>query len=176
MDTGLLLIRIVVGVLFMGHGAQKLFGWFGGHGIEGTGGFFHSLGYRPGKAFATVGGLSEFFGGLCLALGFLTPLAAAAIIGMMFNAAMSVHVKNGVWVTNGGVEYPLVLATAAAAMAFIGPGAASLDNAFGWDLAGEQWGIAALAVGIGGGAIVDLYRRIAVREPRFRRRGIRSPA
>src|SRR3954469_2963634 len=122
MDTGVFLLRIVIGLFFAGHGAQKLFGWFGGHGIEGTGGFFHSLGYRPGKAFAAVGGLSEFFGGLVLALGLFTPLAAAMIIGVMFNAAMSVHVKHGLWVTEGGIEYPLVVAAVAAGIAFAGPG------------------------------------------------------
>jgi putative oxidoreductase len=176
MDTGLLILRVVVGLLLMGHGAQKLFGWFGGHGIEGTGGFFHSLGFRPGKLFATVGGMTEFFGGLFLALGLFTPLAAAAIIAMMFNAATSVHVKNGLWVTDGGVEYTLVIGAAAASIAFTGPGAASLDNAFGWDLAGEQWGIAALALGLLAGILSDVYRRIAVREPRLRDRGIRTPA
>src|SRR5438045_1260896 len=81
------------------HGSQKLFGWFGGHGLEGTGGFLHSLGYRPGKPFAALGGATELVGGLCLALGLLTPLAAIAIIAMMFSAAMSVHIGNGLWIT-----------------------------------------------------------------------------
>src|SRR5438874_1069098 len=85
--------------------ASRLFGWFGGHGLEGTGGFFHGLGYRPGKFFATIAGLSEFFGGVLLALGLLTPLAAAAIIGVMFNAVAAVHGKNGPWMTDGGYEY-----------------------------------------------------------------------
>src|SRR3954447_1725240 len=124
MDTGLLIVRVVVGLLLMGHGAQKLFGWFGGHGIEGTGGFFHSLGFRPGKVFATLGGMTEFFGGLMFALGLFTPLAAVAIIAMMFNAAASVHAKNGLWVTSGGAEYTIVIAAVAAAIAFTGPGAA----------------------------------------------------
>src|SRR5882757_7128941 len=102
MDTGLLLLRIVVGLLLAGHGAQKLFGWFGGHGLEGTGGFFHGLGYRPGKAFAFVAGLSEFGGGLLLALGLFTPLAGAIIIGTMFNVITSVHSDKGPWAQNGG--------------------------------------------------------------------------
>jgi putative oxidoreductase len=176
MDTGLLLLRVVVGVLLAGHGAQKLFGWFGGHGLEGTGGFFHGLGYRPGKRWAFVAGLSEFGGGVLLALGLFTPLAAAAIIGTMFNATMSVHAKNGPWVTNGGWEYTLVIATTAAAVAFTGPGVASLDNAFGWSLAGTEWGLAALALGLGVGIVTDVYRRVANREPRLRSRDVQATA
>jgi putative oxidoreductase len=176
MDTGLFLLRIVVGVLLAGHGAQKLFGWFGGHGLEGTGGFFHGLGYKPGKRWAFVAGMSEFGGGLLLALGLFTPLAAAAIIGTMFNAVMSVHVKNGPWASNGGWEYNLVIATSAAAVAFIGPGAASLDNAFGWDFAGVEWGIAALALGLGAGIVTDIYRRVANREPQLRSRDVQATA
>jgi putative oxidoreductase len=176
MDTGLLLLRIDVGVLLAGHGAQKLFGWFGGHGLEGTGGFFHGLGYKPGKRWAFVAGLSEFGGGLLLALGLFTPLAAAAIIGTMFNAVMSVHVKNGPWASNGGWEYNLVIATSAAAVAFVGPGAASLDNAFGWDLGGTEWGIAALALGLGAGMATDIYRRVANREPQLHSRDVQATA
>src|SRR5437660_7323953 len=108
MDTGVFLLRIVIGLFFAGHGAQKLFGWFGGHGLQGTGGFFHGLGYRPGKPFAALAGSSEFGGGLLFALGLFTPFAAAALIGVMFNAVMAVHVKYGPVVTNGGLEYPLV--------------------------------------------------------------------
>src|SRR3954451_15685188 len=177
MDVGLLLVRGVVGALFMGHGTQKLFGWFGGHGLEGTGGFMHSLGFRPGKPFAALGGMSEFFGGLFFALGLFTPFAAAVIIAMMVNAALSVHAGNGLWITNNGVEYPLVAGTIAAAIAFTGPGAASIDNAFGWDLAGEQWGIAALAMGLGLGIVSDVYRRAAlVRRPTMPGRGAQSAA
>jgi putative oxidoreductase len=176
MDTGLLILRLVVGLLLAGHGAQKLFGWFGGHGLEGTGGFFHSLGYKPGKHWAFVAGLSEFGGGLSLAVGLLTPLAAAVIIGTMFNAVMSVHVKNGPWASNGGWEYNLVIATSAAAIAFTGPGAASLDNAFGWALAGDEWGIGALALGLGAGIVTDIYRRVANRAPRLNSRDVEATA
>lgn len=176
MDTGLLILRVVVGVLLAGHGAQKLFGWFGGHGLEGTGGFFHGLGYRPGKPFAAVAGLSELGGGVLLGLGLFTPFAAAMVIGTMLNASLSAHAGKGPWVTNGGWEYPLVLGALATMYAFAGPGAASLDNAFGWDLAGEQWGIAALALGFGVGIVTDIYRRIAVREPQVRGRDVRAAA
>jgi putative oxidoreductase len=176
MDTGLLLLRVVVGLLLVGHGSQKLFGWFGGHGLEGTGGFLRGLGYKPGKRWAFIAGLSEFAGGLLLAFGLFTPLAAAVIIGTMFNAAMSVHAKNGPWVSNGGWEYTLVIATTAAAMAFTGPGAVSLDNVFGWRLGGTDWGIAAFALGIGAGIVTDIYRRVASREPRLRSRDVQATA
>jgi putative oxidoreductase len=167
MDTGVFLLRVVIGLFFAGHGTQKLFGWFGGHGIEGTGGFFHQLGYRPGKAFATLAGLSEFFGGVLLALGLFTPLAAAAIIGVMFNAVAAVHGKNGPWVTDGGWEYPAVLAAAVAAIAFIGPGVASLDNVLDLYVEGTIAGVFAIALGMIAGAATDVYRRVASRSPRF---------
>jgi putative oxidoreductase len=136
MDFGLLVLRLVVGALFIGHGTQKLFGWFGGYGIEGTGGFMHSIGYRPGKRYAVLGGIAEAGGGLLLVLGLFTPLAAAAIIGTMINAIFAVHVDKGAWNQDGGYEYPLVLAVAAAAIALADGGAASLDKMFGLSLGG----------------------------------------
>jgi putative oxidoreductase len=136
MEFGLMVLRLVVGALFIGHGTQKLFGWFGGHGVEGTGGFMESLGYRPGKQYALLGGAAEAGGGLLLFLGLLTPLAAAAIIGMMINAIFAVHVQNGAWAQDGGYEYPLVLAVAVGAIALGGGGAASLDKVFGLNLGG----------------------------------------
>jgi putative oxidoreductase len=121
----------VVGGLFMGHGSQKLFGWFGGHGLEGTGGFMSSIGYRPGRRMALVGGLVEFVGGLLLALGFLTPLGAVLIVGQMAAATLAVHIDKGLWNQNGGYEYPLVLAVVALAVTFAGPGTISVDSALG---------------------------------------------
>jgi len=162
MDTGLLVLRIVVGLLLMGHGSQKLFGWFDGHGLEGTGGFFHSLGYRPGKVFATIAGASELAGGVLLVLGLFTPLAAAAIIGVMLNAAVAVHAKNGPWITNGGWEYTAILATCAAAIAFIGPGVVSLDNAFGSYEDGVIAGVTAIVLGGVVGLMTTAYRRATV--------------
>lgn len=176
MDTGLLLIRVVVGLLLAGHGAQKLFGAFGGHGLDGTGKFFEGLGYKPGKAWATVAGLSEAGGGLLLALGLFTPLAAAIIIGVMFNTVTSVHGKNGLWVTDGGFEYNLVIATSAAAVAFAGPGAVSLDNAFDLTTAGPGWGIAALAVGLGAGVVTEVYRHAAMRGVHVKSRDVQATA
>jgi putative oxidoreductase len=150
MALGLLVIRVVVGLLFIGHGTQKLFSWFGGYGLEGTGGFFDSLGMRPGKQHAFLAGLAEAGGGLLFALGLLTPLAAAALIAVMVVAIVTVHAKNGVWVSDNGFEYNLVLATAAFAVAAIGAGDWSLDNALGLDIAGAGWGLAALGAGLVG--------------------------
>src|SRR5205807_551391 len=136
MDFGLLVLRLVVGALFIGHGTQKLFGWYGGHGVEGTGGFMESLGYRPGKRYALLGGIAEAGGGLLLFLGLLTPLAAAAIIGVMINAIFAVHVENGAWAQDGGYEYPMVLAVAAGALALADGGTASVDKLLGLNLGG----------------------------------------
>jgi len=145
MDTGLFVLRVIFGLLLVGHGTQKLFGWFGGHGLEGTGGFFHSLGFRPGKVMATLAGASEVAGGLLLALGLLAPLAGAIVVGTLLVAA-SVHVEKGLWGSNGGYESALLYAVVAAAVALSGPGAASLDNLFGLD---DHW-----SVGLGAAAIV----------------------
>ncbi len=125
----LLILRIVIGLLFMGHGSQKLFGWFGGHGLEGTTGFFESLDVHPARMWAVIAGLSETLGGLGLVLGFLTPLAAAAIIGVMLMAIIKVHWQNGIWVTNNGMEYALVSLIVAAVLGLAGPGAYALDTA-----------------------------------------------
>src|SRR3569833_2662462 len=128
MDLALLILRLVVGVLFVGHGAQKLFGAFGGHGLEGTGGFFESLGLKPGKLHAFNAGAAEFFGGALLALGLLTPVAAVLLIGTMTVAIATVHFQKGVWSTEGGYEYNLVLIAVAFAVTGVGPGKWSLDH------------------------------------------------
>src|ERR1700712_4427282 len=127
MNTGLLLLRVVLGALLIGHGSQKLFGAFGGHGLAGTGGFFHSMGFRPGRQMALMAGISEAGAGLLLAVGLVQPLAAAAIVGTLF-VASSVHWKNGLWGQNGGYELALFYGVTAAVLAFTGPGAYSLDN------------------------------------------------
>jgi putative oxidoreductase len=151
MELGLLVVRLVVGLLFVGHGAQKLFGAFGGHGIEGTGGFFESIGLRPGRFHARAAGFNEFAGGLLLALGLFTPLAAALLIATMVAAVITVHWQKGIWSTDGGYEYNLVLAAVAFAAASVGAGPWSLDDAFGLNLTGTGWGLAALAAGVLGG-------------------------
>ena len=147
MDTGLLILRLVVGVALVGHGTQKPFGWFGGHGRRGTGAFFELLGYRPGVLFAVIAGLSETGGGTLLALGLLTPLAGATIVGVMLNAAWALR-ERGPWVTNGGWEYPVVLATVGASVALTGPGSVSVDNALSLEWS-TGWGVAGVALGVG---------------------------
>jgi putative oxidoreductase len=166
MDLALLALRLVVGLLLAGHGAQKLFGVFGGGGLEQTAGMFDRIGLRPGSLNARIAGTAEFMGGLLLALGLFTPFAAAAAIAVMTAAVISVHAPNGIWNTNKGYEYNLVLATVAFALAGIGSGAWSLDSAFGFDLHGTGWALAALAAGLlGGGAAVISGRTTTRHEP-----------
>ena len=148
MSFGLFILRVVIGVLFVGHGTQKLFGWFGGPGIDGAEGMFGSLGYRKPRTMAVLAGVAEAGAGVLLVLGFLVPLAAAAIIGVMVNAIATVHAGNGPWVSDGGWEYNLVLITAGTAFAFSGPGWAGLDPALGWGLAEPGWGVAAVVAGL----------------------------
>src|SRR5437588_8716504 len=139
MNLGLLVLRVIVGLLFAGHGAQKLFGVFGGHGLRGTAGFFEGIGLKPGNVHATAAGLMEFGGGILLALGLITPVASAALVAVMTAAVITVHYAKGLWVTNGGYEYNLVLGTVAFALAAVGPGAWSLDNALGLSTPGVWW-------------------------------------
>jgi putative oxidoreductase len=126
-DLGLLVIRLVIGVLFIGHGAQKLFGWFGGHGLKGTGGWFDSIGMKPGVTMALLAGLAELVGGILFALGLLTPLAAILIAATMFMAIVKVHGQNGLWATSNGYEYNLTLLAVAIGIALIGPGQYAVD-------------------------------------------------
>jgi putative oxidoreductase len=162
-NVGLVLVRVVPGALLIGHGTQKLFGWFDGRGLAATGTSFASNGYRPGAVFAFLAGLGEAGGGLLLALGFLTPLGCAAIIGVMLNAIVSVHWPKGIWATNGGYEYPLTLAVVVAGIAFIGPGRFSVDHAIGLDLYGVGWGLAAVGVGLASGIVTLTIRSRAKR-------------
>ncbi|MFF9652777.1 DoxX family protein [Streptomyces sp. NPDC014622] len=147
-DCGLLLIRLTFGLLLAGHGAQKLFGLFGGHGLTATGMGFETLGFHPGKLFAVIGGGSEFLGGLGLAVGLFTPLAAAALIGMMITAMVTVTGAHGLWDTDGGVEYNVCIALVALSIAAIGPGRLAFDRFFRWGDGG--WREAAFALGLGG--------------------------
>ncbi|MBM7554203.1 DoxX family protein [Thalassobacillus pellis] len=126
-SLGLLIIRLFLGLSFAAHGAQKLFGWFGGHGVEGTGGFFESIGIKPGKTMALAAGISEVIGGLLFALGLLTPLAALLIVVPMLVAIAKVHGSNGFWATEGGYEYNAIIIVAAIGVALIGAGTYSVD-------------------------------------------------
>jgi putative oxidoreductase len=150
MSYGLLLLRVVIGGTIFSHGAQKLFGWFGGGGLRGTAGFFGSSGWRAPLAMAFLAGLGES-SGVLFALGFLTPLAALGITVVMLNAISVVHWKNGFFNGNGGIEFPLTLATVAVGVAAAGPGRFSIDNLIGWadNISGLWWGIGVAAAAIG---------------------------
>ncbi|ADO54248.1 oxidoreductase [Paenibacillus jamilae] len=125
--SGLLLIRLVVGLLFVGHGAQKLFGWFGGYGPKGTGGWMESIGIKPGVLMAVAAGLMELLGGALFTVGLLTPLAALLITMAMLGAIVKVHGQNGIWATANGYEYPLVLIAVVIGIALTGAGSYSID-------------------------------------------------
>jgi putative oxidoreductase len=165
MNLGLLILRLAVGGFFVGHGAQKLFGAFGGHGLSGTGQFFESIGMKPGHVHARAAGTAEFAGGLLLIFGLFTPFAAAAITAVMIVAILTVHGKNGPWSTDGGYEYNVVLAAAVFCLAGVGAGTISLDNAFGLNLSGTGWALGELAAGILGavGAVLVGRREDAQR-------------
>jgi putative oxidoreductase len=154
MKLGLTFLRTVIGFFFFGHGTQKLFGWFGGHGPEATAQAFESLGLRPGKRHATAAGAGEAGGGALLALGFLTPAAAASLIGVMSTAIQKVHLKNGPWSSNGGYEYNLTLIAIMVALADLGPGDLSLDHALGIEVNGPLVALLALAGGVAGAAVM----------------------
>jgi putative oxidoreductase len=153
MELGLVILRIVVGALFAGHGTQKLFGWFGGHGRDGTGSFLESLGLHPGRRLALVAGAAELVGGGMFALGLLVPLAAALLTAVMLVAIWTVHRANGIWNADGGWEYCAVLVAVAFAVTAIGAGDWSLDAAFGIDAAGVDWALGAFLAGVLGAAV-----------------------
>lgn len=159
-DAALLAARLTVGVLIFGHGAQKLFGWFGGHGLKATGAGFADMGFSPGRIFAALAGTTEVVAGVLLVLGLLTPLAAAAVIGVMIDAIAIVGWQHGLF-GQGGYEYPLLLAVVAAGLAFSGPGRFSLDRGqFSLDR-GQRWsagglvpGLFSLALGLGSAVVI----------------------
>lgn len=124
---GLLIIRVIVGLYYAGHGARKAFGWFGGGGPEKTGAFFEQIGIKPGKTMALFAGIGEFIGGIFFALGLLTPLAAVLIIVPMIVAIKTVTKNNGWFSDTNGIEYNLILIAIALGITLIGPGSLSLD-------------------------------------------------
>jgi putative oxidoreductase len=159
MNEGLLLIRVIFGLLMAAHGAQKLFGWFGGYGLTGTAGFFEGLGFRPGRFFAATAASTEILSGLLMLLGFLGPIGPALMVSVMVVAIISVHWKNGLFAPNG-IELTLLYAAAAAGLALTHPGRYSLDAVLGltslWTAA-IAW--IALGLGIAGGIGNVLLRR-----------------
>ena len=157
-----LVARGLIGGLFVGHGTQKLRGWFGGPGLEGTEGMMSALGLYPTRRNAWAAGLTETAGGAALALGLATPLASASLIGAMTTAIRKVHLRTGPWVSNGGYEYNAVLIGALAVLAEEGPGPFSLDRVLGAERSGVAWGLGALALGVGASfATVELGQRAA---------------
>jgi putative oxidoreductase len=151
MNLGRLLLRLTIGGTFFVHGSQKLFGWFGGNGPDGTGQFFESIGLRPGKQNAIAAGSTEISGGILIALGLATPLAAAGLSAVMITALRTVIWKEGFKPATGEVE--TLLATGALALTDTGPGAPSLDSALGIECSGLGWTLAALGAGATGSAM-----------------------
>jgi putative oxidoreductase len=151
-SAGLLVARLVLGLLMAAHGAQKLFGWFGGYGLAGTAGFFEQIGFRPGRLFAATASISEIASGLLVALGLLGPIGPALMLSVMIVAAVSVHLKHGLFAASNGIEVPLLYGTAALALAFAGPGRFSVDALLGltnvWT---PTFALVALVVGAIGG-------------------------
>ncbi len=156
-DVGLLAVRATTGLLLAGHGAQKLFGWWGGPDFDAIATGFAQMGYTPGTFYALLTGLSELVGGLLLALGLFTPLGCAAAIGVMINAVVVAHWKSGVWGPNG-YELPLLLGIVALSLAFTGPGRLSLDRGWRWADGGAVPGLVSLGVGLTGALIVMALR------------------
>lgn len=157
-DLGLLVLRVVFGGLFAVHGAQKLFGWFGGRGLDATIEGFDKMGYNPGALFGTLAGLTEFVGGLALLAGLFTPLAAAAILGTMVNA---IYIKLGDGLLgSGGYELALLYAVPAITLALTGPGRLSLDHGRPWARQGLVWGGAAIALGIVTAVITLIFKAV----------------
>ena len=165
MNLALLVLHVVVGLLFFAHGAQKLFGWFGGYGIQGTAGFFDQIGLRPGRLHATVAAIAETLGGLLLALGLFTPIGSALVIAIMVAAVITVHWQKGFFNTEGGYEFNLTLTAAVFALAGVGPGEWSLDNVFGIDWTGTGWALIALGAGIVGGVGAVIHGRAGSTSP-----------
>jgi putative oxidoreductase len=159
MRVARLVLRVLIGVLFIGHGTQKLFGWFGGHGLEGTGQAFDSMGLRPGRRSAIAAGVSEVGGGAMMIAGVAMPLAAAGLIGTMVTAIRTVHLKNGPWASDGGYEYNIVVIASLLELVEGGPGPMSVDGATG-RFCGTGWALLALAAGAAGSELTLRAARV----------------
>ena len=160
MQSGLLILRLSLGLLMAAHGSQKLFGWFGGHGLTAVGGMFESLGFRPGRFFAALASGAEIVSGLLVALGYLGPVGPAIVVSVMIVAAIGVHWQNGLFATSNGIEVPLLYAIGAAALALTGPGPYSIDAVIGLShFFTPVVNLGVLAAGIAGGAANLALRR-----------------
>jgi len=162
MAVGLLLLRVVLGTLMFGHGAQKLFGWFGGYGLTGTGAFFEQIGFRPGRFFAAAAALGEIVSGLLVTIGFGGPLGPALMLSVMIVAALSVHWGHGIFASSNGLELPLMYGAGAIALALNGFGPYSVDGWLGWT---SFWTPAlvwiALVIGVVAGWVNLVIRRFS---------------
>ena len=163
--AGLLILRVVIGLIMVGHGAQKVFGWWGGPGLEKWTQAMVRMRIRPPRAWAYISAFGELGGGILLILGLLTPLACAAIAGSMLVAIALVHLPKGFWVSKGGYEFNLSILGAVAALALIGPGSASLDSAFRVHLA-EPTTLIALTVAVIAGVAAALGSRTPAEAPK----------
>jgi putative oxidoreductase len=164
-SAGLLVGRLVLGLAMAAHGSQKLFGWFGGHGLAGTGGYFEQLGFRPGRAYAAVAAGTEVASGLLVALGLLGPIGPARMLAVMVVAIVTVHWKGGFFAHSNGIEVPFLYGAGAVALALAGPGRFSLDAMLGLDwLWSPRIAAAALAIGVIGALANLLSRRPAAVE------------
>jgi putative oxidoreductase len=168
-DLGLLILRVVVGVTFAAHGAQKAFGWWQGSGWAGWHAVVERMGFRPVPLFAAISIAAELGGGLALAVGFLTPLAATLLIGQSTVIIGKAHWPRGFWNRDNGFEFPLSLVAGAIAILLIGPGAVSFDEAAGLAF-GDTVRLSLLVVGLLGGALSILVSTLA------RRRAVDGPA
>ena len=153
LSAGLLLVRIVAGLVRAAHGAQKLFGWFGGYGLDKTGEFFVHLGFQPGRAFAAAASLAETISGILVALGFLGPIGPALMISVMIVAVITVHWEHGLFASNNGIELALLYSTIAVSLALTGYGRYSLDS---WLGIGDRWPAGVIWAALGMGALGGL--------------------
>lgn len=165
LDLGLLLLRLLLGGLIAAHGAQKLFGWFSGHGPKGTAPIFESWGLRPGTSMVRLAAFCEITGSVLIVLGLFTPLGAAAIADTLLVAA-SIFWGKGIWATGGGYELPFLYAACAVVLGFTGPGAWSLDHAMGFHPGDNPiWGLAALVAAVAAAGVVVSMRQRALGRP-----------
>jgi putative oxidoreductase len=165
MTLGRLIARVAIGGLFVGHGTQKLFGWFGGPGVDGASRMMRKLGLHPPRRNAVAAGAAETTAGVLLALGALTPVAGALVTSTMVTAIRKVHGPNGPWIQQSGYEYNLVLIAAMAALVEGGPGSPSVDRLLGIEKKGTGWALAAIAAGAAGSTLaIEAGRRIAADE------------
>jgi putative oxidoreductase len=162
LSVGLLVARLVFGVVMSAHGAQKLFGWFGGYGLTVTGGFFEQLGFRPGRVFVAIASATEIVAGLLIAFGLLGPVGPALMLSVMIVAAVAGHWANGFFATSNGIELPLLYASVAVVLALTGPGLLSLDAMLGLE---ALWSPAFAAVAIAVGVIGGIGNLAARRRP-----------